>query len=173
RFHHYLTTDERSGDLMHEVADADLTTLRLDPMRLAMPISQVPTKQAARARVGPDWLTYAGNWMTERERTGNAIYRDRIVAGMDSVAAMRYGLFSGPGVLGYDPKIKRLFDESAPDSKESKHTSHLVSIMGGSEVMFELAQSLRHPGWERVWLDYCRKYSAAESGVGGGSFPQW
>jgi YetA-like protein len=170
RFYHYLTTDERSGDLMHEVADADMTTLTLDPMRLAMPISQVPTQQAARARVGPDWLAFAGNWMTEWERTGNTAYRDRIVAGMDSVAAMRHGLFSGPGVLGYDPKSKRLFDESTTDSK---HTSHLVAIMGGSEVMFELAQSLKHPGWEHAWLDYCRMYSAPEDGVGGGSFPQW
>jgi YetA-like protein len=169
RFYHYLTTDERAGDLMHEVADADLTMLDLDPMRLAMPISRVPTRQPARTRVGPDWLAFAGNWMTEWERTGNAAYRDRIVAGMDSIAAMRYGLFSGPGVLGYDPKTKGLFDESA----DAKHTSHLVTIMGGSEVVFELAQSLHHPGWERAWLDYCVKYGAAVDGVGGGSNQQW
>jgi hypothetical protein len=37
RFYHYLTTDERTGDVMHEQADADLTYLDIDPMRLASP----------------------------------------------------------------------------------------------------------------------------------------
>jgi hypothetical protein len=170
RFHHYLTTDERSGDLMREEVDADLTLAELDPMRLAMPVSRWPTKQPARARVGPDWLALVGNWMTEWERTGDTKYRDWIVAGMDSVASMPYGLFSGPGVLGYDPKTKRLYNEAAPDSK---HTSHLVTIMGGAEVIFELAGFLDHPGWKKAWLMYCRQYSEARDGVGGGSNPQW
>jgi hypothetical protein len=170
RFYHYLTTDERTGDLMREVADVDRTLLELDPMRLAMPTSRWPTQQPARARVGPDWLALAGNWMTEWERTGNPAYRDRIVAGMESIAGMPYGLFSGPGVLGYDPKTKRLHNEAGPDSK---HTSHLVTIMGGAEVAFELFGMLDHAGWKRAWLEYCTKYSAAVDGVGGGSNPQW
>jgi hypothetical protein len=170
RFYYYLTTDERTGDLMREVADADLRVLDVDPMRLAMPVSRWPTKQPARARVGPDWLAFVGNWMTEWERTGNTGYRDRIVAGMESVAGMRFGLFSGPGVLGYDPTTKRLYNEAGDDSK---HTSHLVTIMGGAEVVFELAELLDHPGWKRAWLDYCEKYTAAVDGVGGGSNPVW
>ncbi len=170
RFYHYLTTDERTGDLMRDVVDVDRTLLELDPMRAAMPVSRWPTQQPARARVGPDWLALIGNWMTEWERTGDTQYRDRIVAGMDSIAGMPYGLFSGPGVLGYDPRTKRLYNEAGPDSK---HTSHLVTIMGGAEVVFELAGMLDHPGWTEAWLAYCTKYSAAVDGVGGGSNPQW
>jgi hypothetical protein len=170
RFYYYLTTDERTGDLMREVADADLRVQEVDPMRLAMPTARWPTRQPARARVGPDWLAFVGNWMTEWERTGKAEYRDRIVAGMESIAGMPFGLFSGPGVLGYDPRTKRLYNEAGPDTK---HTSHLVTIMGGAEVVFELAQLLDHPGWKRAWLEYCERYSAPVDGVGGGSNPRW
>ena len=35
RFHYYLTTDERTGDLMHEVVNADYKATEIDPMRLA------------------------------------------------------------------------------------------------------------------------------------------
>ena len=99
RFYHYLTTDERCGDIMHEQADADLTYLDIDPMRLASP--QVgPKKYPARIRGGPDWLACVGNWMTEWERTGNTRYRERkILAGVRSIAAMPYGFLSGPNAL--------------------------------------------------------------------------
>ena len=39
--------------------------MKLDPMRLAQPRSEYPCTAPARLRIGPDWLAYAGNWMTE------------------------------------------------------------------------------------------------------------
>ena len=55
----------------------------------------------ARLRIGPDWLAYAGNWMTEWERTGNTTYRDKIIAGMKSIAALPNRLFTGPKAVSY------------------------------------------------------------------------
>ena len=95
RFYYYLTTDERCGDLMTEVKDADHKLYELDPMRLAQPRSEYPCTAPARLRIGPDWLAYAGNWMTEWERTGNTTYRDKIIAGMKSIAALPNRLFTG------------------------------------------------------------------------------
>ncbi len=47
--------------------------------------------------------------MTEWERTGDTRYRDKIVAGMDSITAMPYGFLSGPNQLyGYDPKTGKM-----------------------------------------------------------------
>ena len=37
RFYYYLTTDERTGDVMREVVNADYRVAQLDPMRLAQP----------------------------------------------------------------------------------------------------------------------------------------
>ena len=54
-------------------------------MRLASPLTK-PIPIPARVRGGPDWLAFVGNWMTEWERTGDTKYRDKIIAGMDSIA---------------------------------------------------------------------------------------
>src|SRR5260221_3272860 len=43
RFYYYLTTDERTGDLMHEVADVDFKLVDVDPLRKILPKSQYPT----------------------------------------------------------------------------------------------------------------------------------
>ena len=53
RFHYYLTTDERTGDLMREVVDADYKSTEIDPMREAAPLTK-PIPYPGRARGGPD-----------------------------------------------------------------------------------------------------------------------
>ena len=131
RFYHYLTTDERSGDLMTEVKDADHKLYELDPMRLAQPRSEYPCTAPARLRIGPDWLAYAGNWMTEWERTGNTVYRDKIIAGMKSISALPNRLFTGPKALGFDPETGIITTECDP---KLESTNHLMTIMGGFEI---------------------------------------
>jgi hypothetical protein len=157
RFYYYLTCDERTGDAMHEVADADLTLLDIDPMRLAAPLDEIDRKHPARARGGPDWLALVSNWMTEWERTGSTEYRDKIYAGMDCIAEMPYGFLTGPdNLFWYDPADNKLY----PVSDDPYGTYNLTTIMGGAEVIFELNQIIDHPGWDRAWLQYCRLYRA-------------
>ncbi len=152
RFYYYLTTDERTGDIMREVVNVDQTFTQLDPMRLASPRTG-PIPYPARMRGGPDWLACAGNWMTEWERTGDTKYRDKILAGMDSIAAMPYGFMTGPNTLyGYDPLTCKLY----PLVKDGFGTYNLQVIQGGAEVVFELNQLLDHPGWQKAFLQYCR-----------------
>ena len=160
RYYHYLTTDERTGDIMREVVNVDATTLDLDPMRLAQPRTG-EIAYPARVRGGPDWLAYAGNWMTEWERTGDAKWRDKIVAGMDSIAAMPFGFLTGPNQLyGYDPKTGKLYA-----LEERVGTYNLATIMGGAEVVFELNELIDHPGWKKAWEQYCRLHNAPQSVV--------
>ncbi len=152
RYYYYLTTDERTGDLMREVANADYRTLDFDPMRLAQPISEAEKKHPARLRAGPDWFAFVGNWATEWERTGDTKWRDKIVAGVESLLAMPYWLKSGRNlVYGYDPKTGKLFQVS-----DAVGTYNLSTIQGGSQVVFELNEFFDHPGWHRMWLQYCR-----------------
>jgi len=161
RFYHYLTTDERAGDVMHEQADADLTYLDLDPMRLASP-EVGPKKYPARIRGGPDWLACVGNWMTEWERTGNTKYRDKILAGIESIAAMPYGFLSGPNALyGYDPKTNKLYTLEA----DPFGSYNLQVIMGGAEIAMELEELLQNPQWSTLWLQYCRLVGARKEVV--------
>ena len=100
---------------MVEVKDAEQKLYALDPMRLAQPREQYPCTAPARLRIGPDWLAYAGNWMTEWERTGNEAYRDKIIAGMKSIAALPSRAFPGPLALGFDPASGIITSECAPN----------------------------------------------------------
>lgn len=155
RFYYYLTTDERSGDLMTEVKDADHKLYELDPMRLAQPRSEYPCTAPARLRIGPDWLAYAGNWMTEWERTGNTAYRDKIIAGMKSISALPNRLFTGPKALGFDPETGIITTECDP---KLESTNHLMTIMGGFEIANEMMRMIDMPEWKDAWLDHAARY---------------
>lgn len=155
RFYFYLTSDERCGDLMTEVKDAEQKLYTLDPMRLAQPRSQYPCTAPARLRIGPDWLAYAGNWMTEWERTGNIAYRDKIIAGMKSIASLPGRIFTGPKALGFDPATGIITTECDP---KLETTNHLMTIMGGFEVMNEMMRMIDLPEWNAAWLDHAARY---------------
>lgn len=155
RFYYYLTTDERTGDLMTEVKDAEQKLYTLDPMRLAEPRSKFPCSAPARLRIGPDWLSYAGNWMTEWERTRNTVYRDKIIAGMESIAALPNGFFTGNKALGFDPATGVLTYEGDPSLK---NTNHLMTIMGGFEIMNEMQSMIHIPAFDKAWLEHARDY---------------
>jgi hypothetical protein len=182
RAYYYLTTDERIGDIMRLTTRVDESVARYDPMRLAQP--QVPGEPqfAARIRIGPDWFVLAGNWMTEWERTGDTRWRDRILAGVDSIMAMPYWLQTGqrnglnpdlPGggigalrgggsmTVGYDAATGKLTAIRDPLTKEPMPVSYnLATIQGGAEVMFELVPLLGRADFAKAWLQYCRIGSA-------------
>lgn len=159
RFYYYLTTDERTGDLMRASVEASNEAIgKFDPLRLILEKSKFPTH----ARVGPDWLALVGNWMTEWERTGDRRYRDRIMVGVNSLYEMPYGFFSGKNAaFGYDPatyKLHRL-DENHIGS------AHLSVLMGGPEVAFELSHLLKDKKWNKLWMQFCKLYAAPKEEI--------
>lgn len=152
RFHYYLTTDERIGDVLREAATVDALGSAIDPMRKARPRTEAEAKYPGRIRMGPDWLAFAGNWMTEWERTGDTKWRDKIMAGVNSMADMTFWMRSGPDlVVGYDPATSKLFQVSNVPGDYN-----LPTIQGGGEVAFELTDLLNEPTWTKIWLQYCR-----------------
>lgn len=167
RFLYYLTADERSGDLMTEVKDADLILYTLDPMRLAQPRSLYTCTAPARLRIGPDWLAYAGNWFTEWERTGNDKYIDKVNAGINSISTLPHGIFSGPKALGYDPATGVITWEG---DSTMQNTNHLLSIMGGFEMMNEMMLTINNKKWSSVWLDHAANYKEKALLISGNKF---
>lgn len=157
RFMYYLTADDRLGDIMHEVADADTLLYTLDPMRLAQPRDLYPCSAPTRLRIGPDWLGYVSNWMTEWERgLGNTEhYKNKIITGMSSIAALRHGIFSGPKALGYYPDSGSITNEC---DSTVMNTNHLITIMGGFELINELELSIDHKPFFATWLDHAARY---------------
>lgn len=156
RYYYYLTTDERTGDIMHASAMyADSGLWNVDPLREILPKSKYPTH----ARFGPDWLGLVGNWMTEWERTGNTDWKKRILTGVRDFAAMPYGFFSGKNKdagMGYDPKTNHIYQLDSSDIGGS----HLATLMGGMEMAYELSPLMNDADFNKLYLQYCRLYGA-------------
>jgi hypothetical protein len=157
RFYYYLTTDERTGDLMNEVIDADAKLVDVDPMREIVAKGQYPTHM----RVGPDWFAAASNWYTAWERTGDTKYRDKILAGMKSIAAMPKKIFAGGiekvpgGTFGYDPATGQLYQLG-----NTADVPPLAALFGGPELNFEMNPVINDPDWSSAWLQYCELLNA-------------
>ncbi|HSV16402.1 MAG TPA: hypothetical protein VLI90_19215, partial [Tepidisphaeraceae bacterium] len=157
RFYYYLSTDERTGELMNEVIDADAKLVDVDPMREIVGKSQYPTHM----RVGPDWFAAVSNWYTAWERTGDAKYRDKILAGMKSIVAMPKKIFAGGitnvagGTFGYDPKTGKLYQLA-----DKADVPPLAALFGGPELNFEIVPVLNDADWAQAWLQYCELLNA-------------
>lgn len=74
---------------------------------------------------------------------------------MKSIAAMPHGIFSGPKALGFDPATGIITNEC---DTSIQNTNHLLSIMGGFEIMNEMIEMVDMPEWNAVWLDHAAKY---------------
>jgi hypothetical protein len=156
RYYYYLTTDERTGDIMHESALlADSGLAHVDPLRKLLPKGKYPTH----VRFGPDWLGLVGNWMTEWERTGDVKWKNKILVGVKDFGAMPHGFYSGKSRdagMGYDPVTNHVYQLDPGDLA----SSHLATLMGGMEMLYELAPLLNDPTFNRLYLQYCTLYGA-------------
>jgi hypothetical protein len=156
RFYYYLTGDERIGDVMRELLDADAKLAEVDPVRKR---SEEPDKGDYPARIsfGTDWGSLAGNWLTEWERRGPDARRSRgkLLTGMRDIAALPKGFFSASRA-GYEPATGRLHDTT----HGGVAASHLNAVFGAVEMFAELIALTGDREFERAWLQYCRLYNA-------------
>jgi len=156
RFYYFLSGgDERVGDLMRELLDADRTFLALDPIRKIRKGPYAPDEHALGVGLGTDWGSLAAAWLAEWERTGEAKYRDKLLAGMKSIGALPYGFYTeGPF---YDLATSAFHVKG----EAGVAVSHLSAMFGLPEVCAELIELLDVPEFERAWVRYCELYSAA------------
>ncbi|MBG9916808.1 hypothetical protein CHH92_02665 [Bacillus sonorensis] len=143
--YYYLTADERTGDILSEVKDADQALKTLDPMRAYYPKSKCYTH----ARVGPDWAALCSNWLTEWERTGNQAYLAKILKGIDQLKALQLRLLSGP-TFEYDPEDARLLHMG----DGNKGGYHMVIAFGAPQVWMELAGLLEDEEWSDMLAEF-------------------
>lgn len=150
KYYYFLTADERMGDLLSDVRDADHATGSLNPMRAIFPRDDHPTH----VRVGPDWSTFCSNWLNEWERTGNRDYRDKIQKGINTLKNLPFRLLSGP-VFGYDPKTTQLHHMG--DGNSGGY--HMIIAFGAPQVWIELTQLLDDPVWEDMIVEFGTFYA--------------
>ena len=74
---------------------------------------------------------------------------------MKSICALPSRLFTGPLALGYDPATGIITSECDSSLKD---TNHLMTIMGGFEIMNEMMDLLPDKDWEDAWLEHATHY---------------
>jgi hypothetical protein len=157
RYYYYLTGDERTGDLMREQIDAVKTLQTIVPIRKVN--SEVPknteNSEVASVGFGTDWGAIAAAWLTEWERTQDPRMKTKLLNSMDTLAAQPKGFFTGLQFMNLNTG-KFTIDKTGRLS-----VSHLSAVFGLPEICFELLQSIEHPGFEKVWLQYCTLYNAS------------
>ncbi|WP_078060198.1 exo-rhamnogalacturonan lyase family protein [Gracilibacillus timonensis] len=125
RFYYYLTGDDRIGDIMDFVKDADFAWKNL-----------LIDKDGGTARTGPDWSSFVSNWMTRWERFRDVKYLDKIMSGLNSIKQAPNRLSSG-SKFDYDSHTGYMHYIG-----EGNYQYHMVICFGGPEVWFELADLL-------------------------------
>jgi hypothetical protein len=153
RFYYFLTADERTGDLLTELVDSDRNFLGLDPTRKVRTDVYSPNPSALAIGLGTDWGALAATWLTEWERTGNPVARDKLLGTMGDIGALPNGFLTGEAL--YDLATGR-FDTS----RDQINVSHLSAVFGLVEIASELIALVDDPAFEAAWLQYCRLFLA-------------
>jgi hypothetical protein len=159
RFMYYLTADEFIGDAMRVPLQLDTTLLKYPPLRDYLdPPAGVPTV----IRIGPDWYALVSNWLTEWERTGDTKWRDRIVTGMQDIAKLPAGLFTGQqgGAVGYDPATGHISDLGLGGDYGKVNLSMLFC---GEQIMWETTSLVDVPEFRAKLVEFCRYVQAPAS----------
>ena len=155
RYHYYLTTDERTGDVLTEVVEADRQLAEINPVRK---LPGQPFKASeCRMSPGTDYGAVISNWLTAWERTGDPKYRDWIIGSMRDIATSEWGFFTD--AFQYDPVTKKM---TAPDAPPRVY--HLSIMFGLPEVCSELIELVDMPEFKEAWVKYCA-YSQAPDDV--------
>ncbi|MEO3755531.1 Tat pathway signal sequence domain protein [Streptomyces sp. B6B3] len=158
RFYYYLTTDERTGDLMRELSRSEETFLVLDPIRKIREEPYEPDPRALAIGFGTSWSGLAAAWLTEWERRGPRWEecRDKLLGTMETIAAQPNGFVQGEGL--YDMETGRFAVQQEPVVS----VSHLSAVFGLVEINAELLQQVDMPEFEEAWLQYCRLYNGTD-----------
>ncbi|MFD1789755.1 Tat pathway signal sequence domain protein [Sphingomonas floccifaciens] len=148
--------DERVGDLMRALVTSDRSLTTVEIGRKTPSAQARPPAGMIDMTFGTTWCTIAAAWLTEWERTGDTRWRDRIVAGMDSIGRLPNGWLEGSG--WYDLASGRFLGQG-----KGIRISHLNAVFGAPEISAELIALVDVPRYRAVWLDYCRWYNAPKA----------
>jgi len=139
---------------MHALIHTDRTFLVVDPIRKIRTEPYTPDPHALDIGFGTDWGALAAAWLTEWERGGDPVARERLESTMRTIGAQTNGFVQGSALYDLDT------GEFAVADPPRVSVSHLSAVFGLVEMCSELVGLLDVPEFDREWQRYCRFYNA-------------
>ncbi|KAK4247677.1 hypothetical protein C7999DRAFT_41013 [Corynascus novoguineensis] len=159
--------DERTGELLEDTLDADMTYGILDPQRKVRTDGWKPSPGApVTFGLGTDWAALAAGWLIEWERRGPRWEeaRKKLAGTAAGIAKLKNGFVTGSGSYLIENGTL-LPPPTDPDNQGVVAISHLNAVFGMPEVISELLEywgddGAAPEGFEEAWLDYAYYYGA-------------
>jgi hypothetical protein len=169
KFFYYLSGgDERLGDIIHSVLEAEKAFVLVDARRKVRDPSVVykPDPRALYLDFGTDWAGVAAAYLLEWERRGPRWEeaRDKLIETTKSFPKLKNGFVTGEALYNsytgtWAPPPTDLGNNG------TVNVSHLSAVFGVLETIDELINHYPSISQDFVdaWLDYCYYYGASKS----------
>ncbi|KAI0595554.1 hypothetical protein F4775DRAFT_568802 [Biscogniauxia sp. FL1348] len=166
-FYYLSGGDERVGELIHEIMDAEQTFLTVDPRRKVRDsnVTYVPDATAIDLDLGLDWSGLASAWLIEWERRGPRWEeaKSKLNTTIHSIANLKNGFVTGLGL--YNSHTGTIAPPSTdPDNLGQVDVAHLSASFGLPEIVAQISYYLGDDlpaAFESAWIDYCYYYGAS------------
>ena len=153
RCFYFLTADERTGELLDEVAASEESLLRVDATRKVREDVYRPDRRALAIGLGTDLGALLGAWLTAWERHGDPDAEQKLRSALRGIGELPQGFFTGEALWDLE---ERRFDTT----RDRIQVSHLAAVFGLGEIVTELLDLIDEPGFAHAWDEYCRYYLA-------------
>jgi hypothetical protein len=169
-FYYISGGDERVGDIVHGVLDAEQAFYLVDARRKVRDPSvvYVPDPEALFIDLGLDWIGLVGAFLMEWERRGPRWEeaKAKLFNGMASVVALKNGFITGEAL--YNSSDGAFSPPAAdPNNTGVVDVSHLDGAFGLQETILQLADHVGEEnmpeGFMDIYLDYCYYYGASKA----------
>ncbi|KAI0198575.1 hypothetical protein F4808DRAFT_435690 [Astrocystis sublimbata] len=165
-FYYVSGGDERIGELLHDLMDADKTFMMVDPRRKVRDDNgtYVPDPTAIDLDLGIDFSGLAAIWLIEWERRGPRWEeaKSKLNATMHGIASLKNGFVTGIGLYNiYTGEVKPPATDA--ENQGDVAVSHLSASFGLPEVIAQITQYLGDElpeAFDKAWLEYCYYYGA-------------
>ncbi|KAH6648326.1 hypothetical protein BKA67DRAFT_522123 [Truncatella angustata] len=165
-FYYISGGDERIGDVIHGVLDAEQAFYLVDARRKVRSanVTYVPDKEALYINIGLDWFGLAGAWLHEWERRGPRWEeaRSKLFKGFETIVSLKNGLVTGEA---YYNSTDGAFSPPPTDLENEGIVvvSHLDGVFGLQEIFTQIIDHVQDDlpdGILDAYLDYAYYYGA-------------
>ncbi|KAK6066720.1 hypothetical protein SCUP515_10529 [Seiridium cupressi] len=168
-FYYISGGDERIGDVIHGVLDAEQAFYLVDARRKVRSanVTYVPDPEALYINIGLDWFGLAGAWLMEWERHGPRWEeaKSKLYKGFETIVGLKNGLVTGEA---YYNSSDGAFSPppTDPENEGIVVVSHLDGVFGLQEIFTQVIDHVEDDlpgGILDAYLDYGYYYGAGSA----------